>query len=239
MSYAQDLYWPASAIRGDTIAVIPIVRSLSETEARRPLMAAAGNESFCLVRAEDAWRFVDCIRQSRIVTRNAAQLCNLVASAAPAEALRQAIRRYFFQLAYDCRLIDLRLLNGLLQLVKKANPDDQVLEPDATVGAAIPALSPSLDRNIRFSESKFRRRGHTPWSPVIAGHLDLADDVCKAIWTQLGANGLELLAASRDKSLIASYTDSDPDENEIRRLVMQAAEKVLTTPVELNVTSYV
>jgi hypothetical protein len=86
---SDSLFWPSCDLRGDTFAVIPATVTSSNGGVSLLQLSIASRQSFCMVRVADVLRFLNSVGQVKFIAQNAAQLCDLVAAAAPDHADRQ------------------------------------------------------------------------------------------------------------------------------------------------------
>ncbi len=138
---SDPFHWPNCQLHGDTFAIEPLTRKSSNNRVSLQQLAIASRQSFCIVRAADAWRFFHSLGQVRLVVPNAAQLCNLVTESAPDEVIRCGIRRHFFEIARASRLIDIRLLDSLVKLATEKSFLEE--PPTANEIIGLSSLSPS------------------------------------------------------------------------------------------------
>ncbi|WP_254509510.1 hypothetical protein [Anatilimnocola floriformis] len=130
----SSLFWPNCQLRGETIAVLPITSETAEHKLSLKLLAVASQQAFCFVDAANVFHFFHSLGSRRIVSTDAAQLCSLVTAATAGELLQHAIRQNFFQIAAECRLIDLRLLNTLVQLATEVSFQHEPPTADKILG---------------------------------------------------------------------------------------------------------
>jgi len=141
---SDPLYWPNCQLHGDTFAVMPLTRTSRSDGVSQLELVIASRQSFCVVHAEDAWRFFHSLGQVRLVVPNAARLCSLVTESAPQE-VRHGIRRNFFELARTSCLIDIRLLDSLVKLATVKSFQEEPQTANEILGIYSP--SPSEDSN--------------------------------------------------------------------------------------------